>query len=123
MKFHTFLVLLLGMHAPLGPQESARVELFSPHGTVKQVRQVRARFSEPMVPFADPRAAAQPFVMDCPEKGTGRWADARNWVYDFDRDLPAGIRCEFRIQDGLRTLRENPWAGGSGLRSQPEARP
>jgi hypothetical protein len=68
------------------------------------VRQVRARFSEPMVPFADPRAAAQPFVIDCAEKGTGRWVDARNWVYDFERDLPAGIRCEFRIQDSLRNV-------------------
>jgi hypothetical protein len=65
------LILLLGIHASLQAQEPARVELFSPQGTVKQVRQVRARFSEPMVPFADPRAAAQPFVIDCAEKGTG----------------------------------------------------
>src|SRR5262245_41236711 len=104
MRYRTLLVLLLGIHAPLEAQEPARVELFSPQGTVKQVRQVRARFSEPMVPFADPRAAVQPFVIDCGEKGTGRWVDSRNWVYDFERDLPAGVRCEFRIPDSLRTL-------------------
>jgi uncharacterized protein YfaS (alpha-2-macroglobulin family) len=111
MRYRILLVLLLGIHAPLEAQEPARVELFSPQGTVKQVRQARARFSEPMVPFADPRAAAQPFVIDCAEKGTGRWVDARNWVYDFERDLPAGVRCEFRIHDSLRTLRGKTLGG------------
>ena len=112
MKFQAFLVLALAVGAPpLGAQEPARVELFSPQGTVKQVRQVRALFSEPMVPFADPRSATQPFSLKCPEQGTGRWVDSRNWVYDFDRDLPAGVRCEFRIQDGLRTLAGKTVAG------------
>src|SRR6185295_13066784 len=104
MKLQAFWLLALAIGAPLGAQEPARVELFSPQGTVKQVRQVRALFSEPMVPFADPRSATQPFSLKCPEQGTGRWVDSRNWVYDFERDLPAGVRCEFRIQDGLRTL-------------------
>ena len=34
------------------------VEVFSPQGTVKVVRQVRARFSEQMVPFGDPHVRA-----------------------------------------------------------------
>ena len=54
-----------------GPQ----VEIFSPQGTVKGVRQVSVRFSEQMVPFGDPRAVVDPFEIECPEKGTGRWAD------------------------------------------------
>ena len=74
-----------------------RVESFSPQGTVKGVRQVTARFSEPMVPFGDPRLG-EPFAIDCPEAGKGRWVDARNFVYDFERDLPAGVRCTFTLK-------------------------
>jgi uncharacterized protein YfaS (alpha-2-macroglobulin family) len=79
------------------------VEFFSPQGTVKGVRQVTARFSAPMVPFGDPREV-DPFAIDCIEKGKGRWADPKNWVYDFDRDLPAGVRCSFTVKPGLTAL-------------------
>jgi uncharacterized protein YfaS (alpha-2-macroglobulin family) len=85
--------------------------MFSPEGTVKSVRQARVRFSEPMIPFGDPRAAVTPFDIDCAAKGTARWVDERNWVYDFDQDLPGGLRCEFRVRQGLRTLAGNPIAG------------
>jgi uncharacterized protein YfaS (alpha-2-macroglobulin family) len=106
MGFPAWLLLML----PLA-QQPARVESFSPQGTVKEVRQVHARFSEPMVPFGDPRAAVMPFEIKCPEKGSARWVDERNWVYDFDRDLPAGIRCEFRLRADLRTLAGGAVAG------------
>jgi alpha-2-macroglobulin len=79
------------------------VEFFSPQGTVKGVRQVSARFASPMVPFGDPREL-DPFDIRCPEKGKGRWADMKNWVYDFDRDLPAGVRCTFALKTGITTL-------------------
>ncbi len=81
---------------------AARVEVFSPQGEVKGVRQVSARFSEAMVAFGDPRVA-EPFDIDCPEKGSARWADQKNWVFDFERDLPAGVRCSFKIKRDLRT--------------------
>jgi alpha-2-macroglobulin len=98
------LTALLIQVATSGPaQQQARVESFSPQGNVKDVRQVRARFSESMVAFGDFRAG-QPFDISCSEKGTSRWADDRNWIFDFDRDLPAGVRCEFRIKQGQRTL-------------------
>jgi alpha-2-macroglobulin len=93
--------------APARAVEAARVELFSPQGTVKGVRQVTARFTEPMVPLGDPRLP-DPFDIDCAERGTGRWADARNWVYDFERDLPSGMQCRFTLRHGLTTL-----AGGA----------
>jgi uncharacterized protein YfaS (alpha-2-macroglobulin family) len=76
---------------------------FTPQGTVKRVRQVTARFSEPMVPLGDPRVAS-PFEIFCPESGTARWADSSNWVYDFARELPAGIRCTLRLAPALTTL-------------------
>lgn len=79
------------------------VDVFSPQGTVKKVRQASVRFSGQMVAFGDPRLE-DPFTVDCTEKGAGRWADDRNWVYDFDRDLPAGVACKFTMRRGLRSL-------------------
>ncbi|HJX59806.1 MAG TPA: alpha-2-macroglobulin, partial [Thermodesulfobacteriota bacterium] len=89
-----------GAFAEDGPQ----VEMFSPQGTVKGVRQVSVRFSEQMVPFGDPRSLVDPFDIDCTEKGASRWADGKNWAYDFEKDLAAGIRCEFRLKPGLKAL-------------------
>ena len=85
-------------------QTAPRIDFFSPQDTVKNVRQVAVRFSDQMVPFGSPRVTTEIFDVDCPEKGTARWADERNWIYDFDRDLPAGVRCEFRVKAGVKTL-------------------
>src|SRR5207344_315651 len=82
---------------------AAKVDFFSPQGEVKGVRQVAARFSDAMVPFGDPRLS-EPFDIDCPEKGTARWADQKNWVFDFERDLPAGVRCAFTVKSDLKTV-------------------
>ncbi|MBP1607917.1 MAG: alpha-2-macroglobulin domain protein 2 [Acidobacteria bacterium] len=92
-------------------QQQGRIISFSPQGTVKQIRQAHARFSDPMVPFGEPRTVEAPFKIGCSEKGTGRWADSYNWIYDFDRDLPAGVRCEFRTAEGLKTLAGGGIAG------------
>lgn len=92
-------------------EQEARIVLFTPQGEVKGVRQVRATFSEPMVPLGDPRGVIEPFELDCPERGTGRWADSKNWIYEFDRDLPAGIRCEFRLKPETRALSGHEIAG------------
>ena len=83
------------------------VELFSPQGVVKHVRQVTARFPEQMVAFGDPRIV-DPFAVNCPAPGVGRWADGRNWIYDFKQDLPAGLKCSFELVDGLKSLAGNP---------------
>ncbi|MBI4684258.1 MAG: alpha-2-macroglobulin [Nitrospirae bacterium] len=83
--------------------QDARVEIFSPQGEVKNARQVSVRFSEPMVPFGDPRLV-KPFDIKCHEKGYERWADSKNWIYDFDRDIPAGVICEFALKPALKTL-------------------
>lgn len=104
--------LLLFVACPVlaGEISAPRVEFFSPQGTVKSVRQATARFSEAMVALGDPRLPA-PFEMDCPEKGAGRWADTRHWVYDFDRDLPAGVVCRFSLKPDLRSLAGKPLSG------------
>lgn len=82
---------------------AARVESFSPTGSVKAPRQVAVRFSEPIVAFGDPRPAA-PFTIACSEKGVGRWLDTRRWVFDFERDVPAGVRCRFETRPDLKAL-------------------
>jgi uncharacterized protein YfaS (alpha-2-macroglobulin family) len=93
--------------APAG----ARIERFSPQGSVRAVRQVAVDFSQPMTPFGDVRQP-DPFEIDCPEPGHGRWADDRTWIYDFDRDLPGGIACRFSVKPGVKDL------AGRGLRGQ-----
>ncbi|MDK2123595.1 alpha-2-macroglobulin family protein [Parachitinimonas caeni] len=82
---------------------AAEIEMFAPQGAVTQVRQVKARFSAPMVVFGEPRLPA-PFEVSCPEKGSGRWIDERTWVYDFERDVPPAVSCHFKLKAGLKTL-------------------
>jgi len=97
--------------AAAGAVSAQTVDVFSPQGEVKGVRQVSARFAMAMVPFGDPREL-DPFDIDCVEKGKGRWADMKNWVYDFERDLPAGVRCAFTLKTGLTGLDGKPVEGG-----------
>ncbi len=101
------LLLLSSSDSPVGAAAETpdpRVIQFSPQGIVKDVRQVTARFSEPMVPFGDPRGTLAPFEIDCPELGSPLWVDSRTWVYDFARDLPAGVRCTFLLRSGLMSI-------------------
>src|SRR5262249_40137771 len=100
------LVLLWPAGAAAG---AARVDRFTPQGTLKQVRQAIAHFSAPVVALGDPRAPA-PFDIECPVTGSGRWLDPRTWAYDFARDLPGGVRCTFRMRAGLATLAGEPVA-------------
>src|SRR5262245_46926416 len=105
------LFFLLIASPVIAADREARVAEFSPRGTVKDVRQVTARFSAPMVPIGDPRAVVNPFTIDCAPSGKGRWVDSRTWVFDFDKDLPAGVRCTFTVRDGLAALSGEPIGG------------
>ncbi|MBL8482259.1 MAG: alpha-2-macroglobulin, partial [Rhodocyclaceae bacterium] len=123
-KFAAALAGIWLFAAPLTAQEPARVASFAPQGEVKDVRQVVARFSEPMVSFGDPRAES-PFEVDCPVAGRARWADAKNWIYDFETDLPGGLECRFALKKGVHSAAGAPLAaanfvvstGGPALRS------
>ena len=96
--------------------EPPRVATFSPQGTAKNVRQVRAAFSEPMVPFGDPRGAGDPFAVACAEPGRGRWLDPHTWVYDFERAVPGGTACAFQLKPGARALSGRDVAGNRDFR-------
>ena len=92
-----------------------QVEVFTPKGEAKGVRQVAVRFSEPMVAFGDLRLT-EPFTVRCEGdasrlKGRGRWADTRNWAYDFESDLPAGQRCTFTLRPDLKSAKGDAVAG------------
>jgi uncharacterized protein YfaS (alpha-2-macroglobulin family) len=95
---------------PLVVLAQTTVTAFSPEGAVKAVRQVTARFSGQMVPLGDMRLA-DPFTVDCPEEGKGRWIDGKNWSYDFARDLPGGVACSFTLKAEARDLDGRPLAG------------
>jgi alpha-2-macroglobulin len=98
------LFLLFSLNFQSLASDGPRVEFFSPQGTVKNVRQVSVRFSEQMTPFGDPRRLTDPFDIVCPAPGAGRWADGKNWIYDFNADLPAGVSCGFSLKTDLKTL-------------------
>ena len=96
-----------------------KVEVFTPQGESKGVRQVAVRFGEPMVEFGDPRLP-EPFTWKCEgdpatHKGKGRWADATNWVFDFDADLPSGQRCTFTVKSDLKTAAGQPLTGNKSF--------
>lgn len=99
--------LALTCAAALSTAAAQAVTAFSPQGESKAVRQASARFATAMVPFGDPRAG-EPFTVDCAVPGKGRWADPRNWVYDFDYDLPAGVACAFTPAAKLVDLAGKP---------------
>ncbi|MBF0108270.1 MAG: DUF1311 domain-containing protein [Magnetococcales bacterium] len=99
-------VLNIGVAAPAAPakpEATPRIEWAKPRGETKQVRQVTVRFTHPMVPLGDPRLE-DPFIVQCPAKGKGRWVDGRNWVYDFEQDLSAGLQCSFQLKDSVKSL-------------------
>ena len=88
----------------------ARIESFSPTGYTKDATQVAVRFSEAMVALGDPEIS-DPFAIRCAVPGTGRWIDERNWVYDFDYDVPGAESCRFTLRRGVRSLAGERVAG------------
>ncbi len=99
-------LIAAGLALASGAGLAANIQTFSPQGEIRTVRQVTARFSESMVKFGD-KDAPHPFTVTCAEPGRGRWIDDRNWVYDFEHDLPPGTRCSFKLKPEAK-----PLAGG-----------
>ena len=91
--------------APLGAQAFQIVSL-SPQGEVARVRQLVAKFDESAVNFGDPKAEA-PLTLSCSDaqvtKGSGRWVTDRSWTYQFEDDLPPGVRCSAQVRAGFKS--------------------
>ncbi|MES2614067.1 MAG: alpha-2-macroglobulin, partial [Bdellovibrionota bacterium] len=87
--------------------EGVDILSFSPQNFIKDVRQVKVSFSDDMVAFGDPRSIKDPFQTSCTPaipSGHSRWADSKNWTYDFDQDLEGGIQCVFTVKQNLKSL-------------------
>jgi hypothetical protein len=79
-------------------------------GTGGAIERFTLRFSDPMVPLGDPRAAA-PATSDCPVPTTGRWIDPQAYVFEFAQPLPGGISCAISLRDDVATARGVRLAG------------
>lgn len=88
----------------------------TPQGEVAQVRRVVAKFDEPAVNFGDPKAAA-PMTLSCSDaqatRGSARWNSDREWVLEFDNDLPPGITCTVQARAGFKSPKGAELAAGS----------
>ncbi|WP_443018949.1 alpha-2-macroglobulin family protein [Sphingomonas sp.] len=81
---------------------SPKVTLATPGVGNGAIERFTLRFSAPMVPLGDPRAAA-PAKVTCPVGGEGRWVDPSTWVYDFATGLPGGASCRFELNETLKS--------------------
>lgn len=102
--------------AGAGGAHALQVTGLSPQGEVAQVRRVVAKFDEPAVNFGDAQAPA-PLALSCSDaqatRGSARWNNDREWVYEFDDDLPPGIRCTVQAKAGFRSPKGAELAAGS----------
>ena len=91
--------------ALMAQAQALEVVSVSPQGEVARVRQVVIKFKTDAVAFGNAQAAA-PFAVSCDDaeaqKGVGRWESAREWVYDFEDDLPPGTRCTLKAAAGFK---------------------
>jgi alpha-2-macroglobulin len=82
-----------------------QITSLSPQGEVSQVRQLVAKFDQGAVNFGDPKAAA-PLNVSCTDaqasKGSGRWTSEREWAYEFENDLPPGVRCTVQLSSSFK---------------------
>ncbi|SAK87037.1 Alpha-2-macroglobulin-like protein [Caballeronia temeraria] len=112
----TTLIAAFGFGIAHHQADAARIASVSPQGKVAQVRQVVAKFDEPMIAFGD-AAAAAPGKVVCSgaqasaTAGSGRWIDAKTWAFDFEHDLPPGVRCALDLTDSLTSTAGNALSG------------
>jgi len=103
------LLLPLTARSDSGPQVTLAVAGGDGGGAIERFT---LRFSEPMVPLGDPRAAPAA-RSDCPVPAKGRWVDPQTFVLDFDKPLPGGLSCSVQLREGLTTLRGTRLSGTS----------
>ncbi|HJS05690.1 MAG TPA: MG2 domain-containing protein [Variovorax sp.] len=101
----TFAAAALPLFCSLGAH-ALQIASLTPQGEVARVRQVVAKFDQAAVNFGDPKAPA-PLAVSCSDapagKGTGRWTGEKQWVWDFENDLPPGVRCTVTRVAGFKS--------------------
>ena len=88
------------------PASALQITNVSPQGEVAQVRQLVVKFNESAVTFGDAQAAA-PVTLSCSDaqatRGNGRWTSDREWAFEFENDLPPGVRCAVQVKSGFKS--------------------
>ncbi|MEJ6005598.1 MG2 domain-containing protein [Paucibacter sp. AS339] len=79
----------------------------SPSGTVAKVGQIRLAFSEAVVPAGNAHLPA-PAELSCEgmttPAGSGRWSSAREWRFDLNEPLDAGVKCKVQLKEAFKPL-------------------
>lgn len=113
-----FLLAASALLAPCAAQ-ALQITSLTPQGEVSRVRQVVAKFDQPAVRFGDPKAPA-PLAVSCADaeagKGTGRWTGEKQWVFDFENDLPPGVRCSVTRVAGFKSAAGSELTGPESYR-------
>ena len=96
-----------------------QITSLTPQGEVARVRQVVAKFDESAVNFGDPKAPA-PLSLSCSDaqatKGSGRWISDREWAFDFENDLPPGVKCTVQVRTGIKSASGALFTGASSYK-------
>ena len=102
--------------------QAFQVTSFSPQGEVSQIRQLVVKFDDSAVTFGDPKAPA-PLSLSCDDaqatqatQSTGRWISDREWVLDFENDLPPGVRCSVQLKSSIKSTSGTLLTGASSYR-------
>ncbi len=99
-----FALLALALSPALAfGDNSPHIIVATPGVSNGSIQRFTARFSTPMVALGDPRAAS-PFDVTCAVNGQGRWADQQTYVWEFEKPLPGGTKCEFKVKDGVKSV-------------------
>jgi len=86
---------------------------FSPTGINKNVEQVKAVFSAPVVGLGDQKANTDIFDIQCGKKGKASWVDTKTWIYDFKGTLASGVKCTFKLKQSGKIYEFN--TGGPSI--------
>lgn len=109
---------LAAVAASAQPEGAPSVESFSPQGEIRAPQQIAVRFSHDMAKLGE-ADASPPLVLSCVGTAlpalTTRWVDTRRWVAEFKTALPAGVRCQAQLREGLQSL------AGTALREPRQA--
>ena len=101
-------VLAGGLLALSALAQAFQVVSVSPQGEVARITQLVVKFGERAGNFGDPKAPA-PLDLRCRNpkatQGTGRWLNDRQWVYDFEADLPPGVACTIKRKSGSKSVK------------------
>jgi uncharacterized protein YfaS (alpha-2-macroglobulin family) len=103
----------------LGLAQSFQLIGQSPTGEVARISQVVVRFDEAAIDFGNAQAAA-PLDLQCSDpkatQGTGRWLNAKQWVFDFESELPPGVSCTARLKSGIKSASGSILTGPSSFK-------